>query len=74
MNKKDCADKCPDGFYPDANLDCLPCDSSCKTCFGKESDKCKSCSNINIFLMDGSCTDYCPSGTHFKKGLYFIYK
>lgn len=40
---------------------CVPCDSTCKTCFGHQSNQCLSCS-LPKLLLGSSCVAECPSG------------
>ena len=40
---------------------CVPCGSTCKTCFGHQSNQCLSCS-IPKLLLGSSCVAECPRG------------
>lgn len=40
---------------------CVPCNSTCQTCFGEGSDQCLSCS-LPRLLSGSSCVTKCPTG------------
>lgn len=40
---------------------CIPCNSSCQTCFGESSDQCLSCS-LPKLLLGSTCVAECPNG------------
>lgn len=60
-----CLPGCVDGTYPVCGqpLTCKSCDSSCTTCFGEGSNKCKACAN-GFFLKGTSCLEelHCQNG------------
>ena len=50
--------KCNDGFYPDANLDCVACTTitGCLTCTGaNQCTGCNGANNFNPTPNDGAC-------------------
>lgn len=66
-----CVSTCPSGTYTDtANLECGPCASGCRTCFGSSLDECNSCTNTTLpaakyyklpnlpKCVSGSCGNY----------------
>ena len=60
---------CLSNYYQnDANMTCLPCDSSCATCSTSGSTNCKTCLSGN-YLQDptatvSSCQNTCPDGKY----------
>ncbi|EAR95046.2 TNFR/NGFR cysteine-rich region family protein (macronuclear) [Tetrahymena thermophila SB210] len=60
-----CISQCPIGTYSSTvtnNNQCLPCNSSCKTCSGPNSTDCLSCSSPNYLQpLQNSCVSSCNS-------------
>ena len=48
------------GHYPESGK-CKPCTADCLKCTGGNFNDCLVCSNTH-FLLQGICTDFCPSG------------
>ena len=40
---------------------CYPCDPSCSTCSGGDSNQCTSCSPATNYVANGTCVNTCPS-------------
>lgn len=63
-----CPAACQEGKYLDftntSNVTCQPCDSKCKSCFGKLDSNCATCNN-NYYLDGTTCASSCPSNTTF---------
>jgi proprotein convertase subtilisin/kexin type 5 len=55
-NRKEITENCIclDGYYDDGGLDCLKCDSKCKTC---EKNKCLECGANRLAAPDCLCKD-----------------
>lgn len=58
----ECADACPDGWYPEGNDRCRQCSANCKTC--SDGTTCSECTNGKI-LDSGFCHDVCPDPKKF---------
>lgn len=52
---------CKDGYYPNANNDCVACSQGCGIC--TSATKCTSCVTLATPNNDGTCT--CPATTYF---------
>lgn len=59
-----CTNVCPGGTYL-SGTSCLPCGSSCRTCFGT-ANNCTSCTSG--LSSGGVCIDSCPTGTFASSG------
>ncbi|SCV69482.1 BQ2448_2502 [Microbotryum intermedium] len=58
-----CYNPCPNGTAVSTDeTSCVPCDSSCSTCFGSSANSCLSCANSNQVLLNGKCVSSCPAG------------
>ncbi len=59
----------------EADLKCLPCDSTCKTCSGSEPNRCSSCDQTDLkhsTFLEGQCVDFCPRGYIEKANTCFL--
>lgn len=56
--QKICVTACLSNYYISGSL-CLPCDPSCKTCFGGTSSSCSSCLS-GLILFQQNCLEKCP--------------
>ncbi|SCZ97223.1 BZ3500_MvSof-1268-A1-R1_Chr4-2g07070 [Microbotryum saponariae] len=58
-----CYNPCPNGTAVSTDeTSCVPCDSSCSTCYGSTPSACLSCANSNQVLLNGKCVSSCPQG------------
>jgi hypothetical protein len=53
---------CSPGFYMNYNVDCKPCDRSCKECIGGTQWDCTECNEYRSFADDKSCK--CSTSTY----------
>lgn len=61
-----CISTCKLCHYKDMkSFRCLPCDKSCRTCYGPTNTNCLSCS-LNRVYFQNTCRKSCPAGTFFK--------
>ncbi|MCP3681762.1 MAG: hypothetical protein GY861_03640 [bacterium] len=54
-----CVDECGDGYYYNAQKDCIPCVDKCKTC---TSTSCSECVDSYNLLNGKTCPKDCPDG------------
>ncbi|KRX07476.1 Insulin-like growth factor binding protein, N-terminal [Pseudocohnilembus persalinus] len=61
-----CQATCPDGYYPDNNLnECVICNSACLTCTGSSNTDCIDCQTTPQYYFmssDSTCYATCPTG------------
>ena len=57
--KKLCVDKCPLGYSPDLNRNCIKCSEKCLHCSAPNT--CDKCLKTAVYLA-GKCLDKCPVG------------
>jgi len=63
-----CISICKPGQYKSKLSKCLPCHSSCKTCYGPTSTSCLGCISGHVYFQN-TCQKNCPTGTFFKHTL-----
>uniref|UniRef100_A0A8D0E0M8 Growth factor receptor domain-containing protein n=1 Tax=Salvator merianae TaxID=96440 RepID=A0A8D0E0M8_SALMN len=65
-----CVDICPDGYYRDTDENhCHVCHRSCKTCYGKHSTQCLSCSP-GWYKQEDRCVQICETGYYANNVTY----
>ena len=62
---KMCVGSCPNGYYANASMFCLPCSENCKRCIGPSSTQCNVCTfeddSVNRVTFV-NCLKSCPTG------------
>ncbi|EWS76002.1 zinc finger lsd1 subclass family protein (macronuclear) [Tetrahymena thermophila SB210] len=62
-----------EGFYiKDDKISCEKCESSCKTCYGGQSNQCKTCQENKYLFQDYTCKECDIDNKFFKSEIYCL--